>query len=290
MRLLQTKLHRGRIELRLRLEELLGRIAVRIIADDDLRIVDRVVNPVFERVAQSPHQRERPFRTAFIAGVGQDSVDTLACSAAINHGEVTHLRAGLPRHFALHNIVDSGRIDVAPRIFHARIVQVGEVGLGDIVARIRIVLALHRRRSAGVFGHVADDLAGMFAPLGRARVLQDIERRLPFRSIGIRRAVDVDVHLHLNLHDGPPVFHAGTWMLQIWTRRAALLTPGVRRSTCLRWCTGRTSKPKHYARERKAARKLERRDRRCMLVHSWLDASHISPGHWLELKREKRNR
>ena len=94
---------------------------------------------------------------------------------------------------AQNDIVDSCGVDVAQRIALIGACMIGISGLGDVIARCRIVRALYDRNMRMVIvGKVADDLrAGLAAVVGIPKIVES-----PFVGGPVSGGCAVYVHVH----------------------------------------------------------------------------------------------
>jgi hypothetical protein len=173
-------------------EEVVG-VGVGVEADEDFGMLDGVVDAVGEGVAEGLEEMQRAFVARGITVVADDGEGGAVSAEGGDGDEVSETGAEMAGAGAEDDVVDAGCVDVVERVARVGVGGVGEGGLGDVVAGVRVVRALEDGDGGViVLGEVADDFAvGAAAVVGVTVVVEGVGAGW---AVGVGSAIDVNVH------------------------------------------------------------------------------------------------
>jgi hypothetical protein len=173
-------------------EELVG-VGVGVEADKDFGVFDGVVDAVGEGVAEVLEEVEGAFVAGGVAVVADDGEDRAVGAEGGDGDEVSEVGTEMVGAIAEDDVVDFGGVDVAARVALVGVGCVGVGGLRDVVAGVGVVGTLENGEvGVVVVGEVANDFAvAAAAVVGVAEVVEGVGAG---RTVGVGRAVDVDIH------------------------------------------------------------------------------------------------
>jgi hypothetical protein len=134
---------------------------------------------------------KRSFVAGGVACIPDDSEHAPVRALRVDRHKVTHPHTAPPRHVTANDIIDLACVNVAPWVPFASILDIGEGGLRNVIAREGIIGTLQNRAMVFVDQITDDFLVSAIEVVG---VQERVERLLARRTIGVRSSIYIDIH------------------------------------------------------------------------------------------------